>query len=316
MAVRPSASGGLARFRPVGPGSRVGLVAPASPFARADFEAGLQELTRLDLVPIFDDRIFLREPIVAGPARARAAMLQEYLTRPDLDAVMAVRGGYGSAETLPWLDAAAIRSARTAFIGYSDLTALHTFLNCHAGLASVHGPMMEGRLAAGASAYDRASLMAALGTRPVGQLAPDGLEALRAGEAAGPLFGGTLTQMAASLGTPFAFDPPSGFVLLLDEVGERPYRIRRLLTQLAQAGLLARASAVVVGQLPRCDEPGGAVTARAVVAEMFAEFPGPVLFGFPTGHTTSPLVTVPLGVEVRVIARGRPALVVESAAAA
>lgn len=306
----------MTHFRPVGPGSRVGLVAPASPFARADFEAGLAELARLELVPVFDDRVFEREEIVAGSAALRAQMLREYLTRPDIDAVLAVRGGYGSAETLPLLDAGEIRAARTAFIGYSDVTALHTFLTCHAGLASVHGPMIEGRLAVGEAAYDRASFVGGLSNRAVGRLAPAGLEALRPGEATGPIYGGTLTQLAASMGTPYRFDPPAGYVLLLDEVGERPYRIRRMLTQLRQAGVLARASAVVAGQLPRCDEPGGAVTARAVIADLFRDFHGPVLVGFPTGHTTSPFVTVPLGVAARVIGRGAPALVLEEAAGA
>ncbi len=105
-------------------------------------------------------------------------------------------------------------------------------------------------------------------------------------------------------------------MLFLDEVGERPYRLDRMLTQLRSAGLLARASAVVIGELPRCDEPGGAVTARAVVADVLSEFPGPVLFGFPSGHTTPALVTLPLGVRVRVVAaRHAAALVIEEAAA-
>ncbi len=96
-----------------------------------------------------------------------------------------------------------------------------------------------------------------LSARPLGRLAPEGLEILRPGEATGPLYGGTLTQLAASLGTPYRSIRRTGHVLVLDEVGERPYRIRRLLTQLGQCGVLARAAAVVFGQLPRCDEPDG-----------------------------------------------------------
>ena len=307
---------GLTRVRPVGPGSRIGLVAPASPFARADFEAGLAEMSRLDWVPVYDDRVFEREPIVAGPPAVRAAALRDYLDRNDIDAVLAVRGGYGSAETLPFLDPAAIRNSRTAFIGYSDVTALHSFLTCHARLVSIHGPMVEGRLAAGNGAYDRASLLASVSIEPVGRLAPQGLETAKAGEAAGPLFGGTLTQLTSSLGTPYHFNPPTGHVLVIDEVGERPYRIRRMLNQLSQAGVLARAAAIVVGQLPKCDEPNGAVTGRGVVAEFFRDFPGPVIIGFPTGHSTSALITLPLGVNARVLAHGAPALVVDEAAAA
>jgi muramoyltetrapeptide carboxypeptidase len=104
---------------------------------------------------------------------------------------------------------------------------------------SVHGPMIDGRLSVGEQAYDRASFVGSLGTTPLGTLAPAGLEVISPGDASGPLFGGTLSQLVASLGTPFQFSPPAGHVMLIDEVGERPYRIRRMLTQLAQSGVLA-----------------------------------------------------------------------------
>ena len=128
------------------------------------------------------------------------------------------------------------------------------------------------------------------------------------------LLGGTLTQLVASLGTPFAFAPPQGYVLFLDEVSERPYRLDRMVTQLTQAGLLARASAVVIGELPRCDEPSGDPTARAAMADLFADFPGPVLIGFPSGHTAGAAMTLPLGVTARVVAGARPRLIIEESA--
>ena len=128
------------------------------------------------------------------------------------------------------------------------------------------------------------------------------------------LIGGTLTQLVASLGTPYAFDPPPGHVLFLDEVGERPFRIDRMLTQLRLSGILARASALVFGELPRCDEPGGNPAIRSIVADLVADFPGPVLFGLPSGHTTGPTLTLPFGVRARVVAGLRPILVIEEAA--
>jgi hypothetical protein len=103
---------------------------------------------------------------------------------------------------------------------------------------------------------------------------------------------------------------PSGVTL----VGERPYRLDRMVTQLQQAGLLARARAVVIGELPRCDEPSGETTARAVMAEVFSDFPGPVLIGFPSGHTVGPAMTLPFGVACTVIANGTPRVVIEEAA--
>jgi muramoyltetrapeptide carboxypeptidase len=307
---------GYVRIRPAGPGSRVALVAPASPFDRAGFDAGLVELRRLGFEPVFDEHVFDRKGFVAGTAEARARQLQDAWLRPGVDAILAVRGGYGSVETLPLLDPAPIRSARTAFIGYSDLTSLHSFLGAAAGLVSLHGPMIEGRLAAGIDAYDPESFLKALSGDPMGELAPAGLEALRPGEARGPLVGGTLTQLVASLSTPFEFRPPGDHVLFLDEVAERPYRLHRMLTQWRLSGRLREASAIVFGQLPRCDEPGGTVTAKDAILDALAGFPGPVLLGFPSGHTTSPLVTLPFGVEARVVASGpAPRLVIDEPAA-
>jgi muramoyltetrapeptide carboxypeptidase len=282
---------GLLKFRPLRPGARVALVAPASPFDRKEFDAGLAELRRLGLEPVYDESVFDRQTFVAGSARTRAEALCRAWSRTDVDAIISVRGGYGSVEVLPLLAADPIRASRTAFIGYSDVTSVHAYLNCHVGLASVHGVMVEGRLATGTSAYDPDTFLRSLGRAPMGEVAPDGVDVVRPGETAGPLFGGTLMQLLASFGTPFEFRPPAGHVLFLDEVAERPYRIHRMLTQWRQAGRLQNAAAVVFGQFPRCDEPGGAVTARGVIQECLADFPGPVLFGFPSGHTTTPLVS-------------------------
>jgi muramoyltetrapeptide carboxypeptidase len=218
-------------------------------------------------------------------------------------------------QVLPFLDRREARESRKAFVGYSDLTSLLTFLSTGCGLVCFHGPTVAGRLGDGEEGYDRPTFIRALtSAEPLGELAAPGLEAVRPGEVSGPLYGGTLTQLVASLGTPFAFDPPGGFVLFVDEVGERPYRIDRMWVQLALSGLLSRASAVVFGELPRCDEPGGDPTIRAVVSDLVRDFPGPVLFGFPSGHTAGPALTLPLGVRVRVVAGRRPAVVVEEAA--
>ena len=150
----------------------------------------------------------------------------------------------------------------------------------------------------------------------MGELAPAGLEVVRGGgDARGMLLGGTVTQLLATMGTPFAFDPPLGFVLFFEEVGERPYRLDRMVTQLRQTGILARASAIVIGELNGCDEPGGTLTGRGVMAQVLADFPGPILAGFPSGHTNGPAYTVAAR---RVVpgrrGAGQPRLVIEEAA--
>jgi muramoyltetrapeptide carboxypeptidase len=315
--VTPRTASGLLKFRPIRPGSRIALVAPASGFERAEFDAGVAELCRLGFEPVWDDAIFERTAITAGRPGSRATSFMRAMTAMEADAVISVRGGYGSVEILPLLDADRLRRTRTAFVGYSDVTSLHAYLSGTVGLASVHGAMIEGRIAKGAAAYDAATLLASLSCDPVGELRPVGLQTLSMGEATGPFTGGTLTQVLAALATPYDFEPPGGHVLFLDEVNERPYRLHRMLMQLRLSGRLSRAAAVVFGELPGCDEPGGRVTAREIVADVLADFPGPVLIGFPSGHTVSPALSVPLGVRTTVVGDGaRPRLVFEEAAAA
>ena len=301
--------------RALEPGSRLAVVAPASSFPRQEFDDGIAELERLGFRPVYDDTVFARLPYVAGPAELRANAIRKALGDPTIAGIIAVRGGFGSAHLLPLLDRSEVRRARKAFIGYSDITALLTFVSTGCELVAFHGPTVAGRLGKGNGAYDRESFMNCLCRRePVGELTTAAVETIKGGDAAGPLYGGTLAQLVASLGTPFAFSPPQGHVLFLDEVNERPYRLDRMLTQLRQAGLLARAVAVVVGELPGCDESTGDPTARSVVADLFGEFPGPVLIGFPSGHTAGPAMTLPLGVRCRVIGDSRPRLVIEEAA--
>lgn len=296
-------------------GDRVAVVAPASPFPAEDFEAGLAEVERLGFEPVYEPSVFDRRGYEAGSAESRADAIARALADDSIAAVMAVRGGYGSVHVLPLLDAAEVRRARKAFVGYSDLTSLLTFLNGRCGLVAFHGPTVTGRLDRGEAGYDRSTLVGLL-TRaePMGELDLPGLEVFRAGETTGTLAGGNLALLAASLGTPYAFDPPDGCVLFLEDVNERPYRLDRLWTQLSLAGIIGRASAVLFGLFPGCDEPGGEFSARDTLAALTRAFQGPVLFGVPSGHAPGPAVTLPLGVRARVAAGGRPLVAIEEAA--
>lgn len=298
----------------LGPGARVALVAPASPFRREEFEAGVRELASLGFEAVYDERVFARDGFVAGPPALRAGALEDAWRDPSIDAIIAVRGGYGSAQLLPLLDPALPRRFPKVLVGYSDITSLLLW-QVAAGVVCFHGPMLEGRLARGLAGYDRRSFVAAVTeAAPLGRLTPPGLSVLREGEAAGTLVGGTLTQLAASLGTPWAFDPPHGCILFLEDVGERPYRIDRLLLQVEQAGVLAKAAGIVLGEFPGCDEPEGAASAREVLQRRLVGLDVPVVMGFPSGHTDGPSWTLPFGVEARVVAGPDPAVIVEEAA--
>jgi muramoyltetrapeptide carboxypeptidase len=297
------------------PGDRVAVVAPASAFPVEAFRAGLDELRALGFEPVYDESVFALDAYEAGSPQVRATALGRALADPEISGIVCARGGYGSVKLLPLLDPGLVRSARKPIVGYSDVTSLLTFCTHQCGLVAFHGPMLAGRLSRGDAGYDRTSFVRALtDARPLGELAAPQLESLAPGDVAGPLHGGTLTQLVASIGTPYGFDPPTGYVLFVEDVNERPFRLDRMLTQLRLSGLLGRASAVVFGEMVGCDEPGGNPTARDTVRRVLDGFPGPVVFGFPSGHTTGPALTLPLGVRARVVAGARPALVVEEGA--
>jgi muramoyltetrapeptide carboxypeptidase len=302
------------RLRRLQSGDRVALVAPASSFQHEEVSAGVTELARLGLEAVYDDTIFDKERFVAGSVETRVRAIMSAWQDPSIAALIAMRGGYGSAQLLPFLDPDVMVESRKALIGYSDITALLGLYLRH-GLAAIHGPMVDRRLSKGPSAYDESSFRRVLmQAEPAGDLIPPQLETLHPGTAKGVLVGGTLTQLMASMGTPWEFDPPSGCVLFLEDIGERPYRIHRLLTQMAQAGLFVNARAIVFGEFPGCDEPGGDPAIKDVLRDFTTEFRGPVLFNFASGHTNGPTWTLPFGVEAEIV--GGPAPVVRMLEAA
>jgi muramoyltetrapeptide carboxypeptidase len=296
----------------VRPGARIAIVSPASPFSREEFERGVEELRRLGYEPTYDEDVFARTgTYLSGAAALRAAAFTRAWSDPSVAALIAVRGGYGSVQMLPLLDVEVMRRTPKLFIGYSDNTSILSWLTCQCGITALHGPMLEGRLAKGADGYDEPSFVALLQNGCGLTVSPDQLGVVRGGEAAGPLFGGTMAQLTASLGTPYAFDPPAGCVLFLEDVNERPYRLDRMLTQLRLSGILSRARALIFGEMRGCDEASGEPGALDVIRAFAGDVEGPIITGFPSGHTTGPSWTLPLGVRIRVVTAPRASVIVE-----
>jgi muramoyltetrapeptide carboxypeptidase len=273
-----------------------------------EVQAGVVELQRLGLEAVYDQTVFDKDRFVAGSVETRVRAILSAWEDPSIAALIAIRGGYGSAQLLPFLDPDVMVESRKALIGYSDITAILSLYQRH-GLAAIHGPMIDRRISKGPLAYDEDSFRRIMmSNEPAGDLKPAQLETLHEGTATGILTGGTLTQLMASMGTPWAFDPPHGCVLFIEDIGERPYRIHRMLTQAAQAGVFLHAAAIVFGEFPGCDEPGGDPAIRDVLRDFTKDFRGPVLFNFPSGHTAGPTWTLPFGVKAEIV--GGPAPVV------
>ena len=252
------------------------VVAPSGPFDVANFEAGIAFLRERFEVRYRAD-IIERAGYLAGCDRRRLDELNEALADPDVAAIVAARGGYGATRLLPELSVGRVRRAAVPLVGFSDITALHA-LWARAGIPSLHGSMV----AALGHADDatRAGWVRALeGAGP----ALKGLERWAGGVAEGPLVGGNLAVLAALVGTSHA-PPLDGAILLLEDTGERPYRMDRMLTSLGQAGWFARLAGVVVGELTDCGPGPDGVLPETVFRERLGDLGVPVVGAAPVGH--------------------------------
>lgn len=259
------------------PGTVVDVIAPAGPFDLDGFQRGLATLREAGFSPRHRPDITERHGFFAGSDERRTEELLGALAAPDSRIVWAVRGGYGVTRLLPRIPLDAIRRAGKLLVGFSDLTALHGRWLA-AGLPSVHGSMVA-RLAGEPDEVRARLFELLLGERP-----PAPLEGrpLRAGVAEGPLVGGNLAVLAASCGTPFQPDF-RGAVVFLEDVGERPYRLDRMLVQCEQSGLFAGAVGVAAGEFTSCE--GGEGWSAGDVLEAFAARLGlPAISALPCGH--------------------------------
>lgn len=246
-----------------------------------ELELGLAVLARR-YVPRFGADVVARTGYLAGDDDRRARELLAALADPEARAVMALRGGYGTMRILrrvtPGL--AALAGAPKALIGSSDLTALGGVLQA-AGVGWIHGPMVRtlGRTDEGSIDW----LWRILEEPETADATALGLRGVRPGVARGPLQGGNLSVLAALAGTPFLPDL-RGAIVLLEDVGERPYRLDRLLTQLRLAGAFEGARGILLGELTDCAGGPEDPSPEEVVIERLGDLGIPIVAGFPTAH--------------------------------
>jgi muramoyltetrapeptide carboxypeptidase len=291
------------------PHDRVAVIAPASGFERGAFEAGLAVIAAR-YGPEYGDGMFERERYLAGSDARRLAELRAALADPGIRAVFCVRGGYGATRLLAELAAHAPQGAPKPLVGFSDITALHLWLQAH-GRISIHGPVLTQlhRLALSTHARLFELLESA---RPAAPLA--GTATYVGGTAEGPLLGGNLSVLTRLLGTPF-MPPLDGAILLLEDQGERPYRLDRMWTHLRLAGVFERARGIALGSFTGCEEPEAGYTSAEVLRELAQSEGLPCAAGFPVGHgeINEP---VPLGVRVRLDAAAASLTFLEPAVSA
>lgn len=289
------------------PGDTVGIIAPASNIQREALEAGCRSLERMGYRPFFADSILDRDLFFAGSVERRVNELHQMFRREDVRAVLCARGGYGANYLLPHLDLELIRQHPKSLAGYSDVTCLLTYLLDSIGLVTFHAPMVAKDFAH-PHGVDESSWNAALGSSDPWSLnSQSGLTGLVDGEVRGILYGGCVSILVASLGTPFEIHT-DGKILFLEDVAAKPYQIDRMLMHLKLAGKLKNVRGVVFGQMLDCIQSAvQEYTLPQIVTRVLRDCNVPVAFGLRSGHVNERNITLPFGVEARLQVRGADA---------
>lgn len=306
------------------PGDLVGMVSPGGVLDDAGIQKRVVNLESLGFRVRLGDHIRAAYGGYAGTPMQRAADLHRMFADREVRAIWAARGGSGCLQVLPLLDYGLARRHAKIVVGFSDITALHLALHHRAGLASFHGPTAGSTFTDFSVGNLRAVLME--GGTPVFRLAEEHLakaatqpqfrpRTIGAGVAEGPLWGGNLSMVCAMMGTPYLADP-AGALLFLEEVGEAPYRVDRMLTQLRHAGLLGRASGLLLGVFQRCEPPDDepSVSLAEAIDDNAGAVSRPAVYGYSFGHVPHQY-TLPVGIRARLDTQARTVTLLEPAVA-
>jgi muramoyltetrapeptide carboxypeptidase len=286
------------------PGDTVGIVAPASNIKQVELEAGCDALRRAGYIPFYFDSILEKDRYFAGSVERRARELEEMFARDEVRAIVCARGGYGANYLLRELDLEKIKARPKIFVGYSDITTLLTYFHDAAGFLTFHGPMAA-KDWPHENGVDLPSWQAAVsGTGvwdvPVGA----GVSGLVEGDAEGVLYGGCLSILVASLGTPYEIKT-AGTILFLEDLAAKPFQIDRMLMQLKLGGHLDAVRGIVFGEMLDCIQTASqGYTLQEVVTRIVGDLGIPVAFGLKSGHVSSGNITLPFGVRAKLTVRG------------
>lgn len=288
-------------------GDTIGIAASASPFDRQRFTKGIGVLKKMGFDILYRHDIFDQNRYLAGTDDRRAEEFEELMTNRHVAAIMFARGGYGSQRVIPKLHADTLRNNSKPVIGFSDITAMLTYLRQDVGAPTFYGPVITqlGRIK-GASTGE-CLLKALTSPEPLGQVPMGDAFAIKAGSASGPIVGGCLSLINSSIGTPYELKT-SGSILFIEEVGEKVYVLDRMLTQLKNSRMLKGVKGIVFGSIiPPEDEPHDV---EAMIRDVLGDFDGPVVGNFPAGHAGE-FVTLPLGANARLTAQENTAPTLE-----
>jgi len=271
------------------PGDTIGVVAPAGPFDPELFEKGVAALETIGYQVFLPEGLTLSDRFLAGSDEHRARLINEMFADPEIKGVFCARGGYGSLRILDLIDYDLIRQNPKIFIGFSDISALLWVLSDQCNLTVFHGPVIT--MLGKRNAESEAGLEAALTTASPIEIHAANAKVIDAGICQGVVRGGNLATLCHLLGTPYAPDFRDSIVVL-EDVGEAPYKIDRMLCQMRMAGCFDGMVGLVLGTFRDCGEDGNILD---VVRDVFKDMDIPILAGFNIGHGPINL-TLPFGI--------------------
>jgi muramoyltetrapeptide carboxypeptidase len=271
-------------------GDCIGIVAPGSPFDKIKFTKGVSVLEKLGFHPVFSQELFHINGYLAGSDTHRAGMLVKAFLDDQVKAVFCARGGYGALRALGLLDLESICSHPKIFIGCSDMSAILNTLCLRCNMVTFHGPMIESL--ATADELTIKSLLEVLCRDQRLTIMPQTPVVIYSGICTGKVAGGNLTTLCHLIGTPFQPDF-RGSILLIEDTGEAPYRIDRMLSQMKMSGCFDRLNGMILGSFEKCGE---IEQIYQIISDIFSDMDFPILAGFNIGHS-QPNLTIPLGIE-------------------
>lgn len=260
------------------PGDTIAVVAPSGKVAPPAIRFGITYLESLGYRVKISETVYMKKSFFAGDEKTRAAALNRCFADPAVKAILCARGGYGALRVLSLLDYPMIAKNPRPLIGFSDITALHMALYQETGFSGIHGPVLTTMEKAGKKTLD--SLAACLRGEDFPVIGATNLKTLKQGRVHAPVVGGNLATLCHLVGTPW-HPVLAGAILVLEETGEAPYRIHRMLSQMQLAGCLNNIAGVVLGDFTCC---GKEEEIMEVFLDFFSETDIPAASGFPIGH--------------------------------
>ncbi len=281
-------------------GDTIGVVAPSGPSCLANVEKGIVVLEDMGFKVKIGMSCYSKYGYLAGKDELRAGDINSMFADDDIDGIICLRGGYGTPRILEKIDYDNIRKNPKVYVGYSDITAIHIAINQISGLVTFHGPMITSDIIHNFQGFSKESLLNTITNNGViGDVKnpnEENIQCFYRGKAEGRIIGGNLALICSTLGTPYEIDTRNK-LLFLEDIGEEPYRVDRMLTQLRLAGKLQEVSGIILGDWNNCvpENPEKSLTLMEVFEDIILPLKKPTIANVKAGHC-SPMITLPFGI--------------------